>query len=94
MLNKYEICFSNQEHITRFDSVASKQIIKPKYMDVDMLRSIGLWDNLHELLEVTGWVEFMTLDKPMHECLCWEFLSSFKVDWTTPYQNRPIHFKI
>ena len=58
-----------------------------------MLRSLGLWDNLHELLEVVGWVEFMTLDKPVYERLCWEFLSSLKVDWTTSYQNRPVHIQ-
>jgi len=59
----------------------------------DMLRSIGLRDNLHELLEVVEWVEFINLDEPMYECLCWEFLSSLKVDWTTPNQNRPVHIQ-
>jgi len=59
----------------------------------DMLRSIGLRDNLHELLEVVGWVEFMTLDKPVYKHLCWEFLSSLKVDWITPYQHRPVRIQ-
>ncbi|KAJ8445198.1 hypothetical protein Cgig2_024404 [Carnegiea gigantea] len=29
----------------------------------------------------------------MYERLCWEFLSSLKVDRTTPYQNRPVHIQ-
>jgi len=48
-------------------------------MDIDLLRSLGLWDSLHELLEVTGWVELMKPDKPVYERLCWEFLSSLNV---------------
>jgi len=39
-------------------------------MDIELLRSLGLWDGLLELLEVTGWVEFMQLDKPVYEWLC------------------------
>ena len=76
MINKYEIHFIDPEHIAHFDSIAARWIIEPKYMDVDLLRSPRLWDSLHELLEVAGWVMFIMLDKPVYECLYWEFLSS------------------
>jgi len=42
MINKYEIHFSNLEHIASYDSIATRWIIEPKYMDVDLLRSLGL----------------------------------------------------
>jgi len=34
-INKYELSFNNSEHIARYDSIASRKIIEPKYMDVD-----------------------------------------------------------
>jgi len=33
-------------------------------------------ENLNELFEVVGWVDFMKMNKPIYEHLCWEFLSS------------------
>jgi len=47
-VTKYELHFSNSEHIVKYDSIASKKIIEPKYMDVDFLKTIGLWDNVSE----------------------------------------------
>ena len=93
VINKYEICFIDPKHIARYDFIATRWIIDPKYMDIDLLRSLGLLDSLHGLLEVAGWVEFMKLDKPVYERLCWVFLSSLNVDWNIPYQNRPSHIQ-
>jgi len=31
-INKYELRFTNSEHIARCDSIASRRIIEPKYM--------------------------------------------------------------
>ena len=39
---------------------------------------------MHELLGVAGCMEFMQLDKPVYECLCWEFLSSLNRIGTPP----------
>ena len=41
-IDKYELHFSNGEHIARYDSIASGRIIKPKYMDVEFLKIVGL----------------------------------------------------
>ena len=57
--NKYELQFVDQEHITRYDSFATRRIIEPEYMDVDLLRSLRLWDGWLKFLEVAGWVEFV-----------------------------------
>ena len=62
-------------------------------MDVDFLKNLGLWDSLSELLEVAGSMVFMSLALSMYERLCWKFFSSLSVDWSTPYQNRPVHIK-
>jgi len=35
----------------------------------------------------------MTMDKPIYEQLCWEFLSSIKVNWNNPYPNQPVHIE-
>ena len=62
-------------------------------MDINLLRSLGLWDRLLELLEVAGWVEFIQLNKLVYERLCWEFLSFTKVTWSAQYQNKPVHIQ-
>jgi len=41
-ISKYELRFSNSEHIARYDSIASSRIIEPKYMDVDFLKTVRL----------------------------------------------------
>jgi len=54
--------FSDQEYIAWYDSVAIRRIVEPKCIDYDLLRS-GLLDNLNELFEVGGWMDFIKLDK-------------------------------
>jgi len=93
MINKYELHFSNSEHIPRFDSIASRWIIEAKYMDVEFLKTIGLWDSLNELIRVAGWTESMGLAFMVYERLRWEFLRSLVVGWSTPYQNWPVHIR-
>jgi len=72
-INKYELRFSNSEHVARYDSLASRKFIKPKYMDVDFVKTVGLWDSISELPGVVGWTEFLSLALLVHERLCWEF---------------------
>ena len=56
-------------------------------MDVEFLKTIGLWDSLNELIRVAGWTESMGLAFMVYERLRWEFLRSLVVGWSTPYQN-------
>ena len=50
-------------------------------------------DSSNELVEATGWVDFMKMDKDVYEHLCGEGMSSLKVDWSTMYQNQPVHIQ-
>ena len=68
-INKYELQFSNSEHIARYDSFATRRIVEPKYMDIELLTSFGLWDSLRELIEVAGWTNFLRFTFPVYERL-------------------------
>jgi len=57
-------------------------------MDINLLKTLRLWDSLSELLEVVVWTKFMSLALPMYEHLFWGFLSSLRVDWSTSYQTE------
>ena len=92
-INKYELRFSNSEHITRYDFIAGRKIIEPKYMDVDFLKIVGLWDSISKLIEVVRWTEFLSLTLLVYEPLCWEFLSSLVLDWNAHFQDRPVYIK-
>jgi len=81
--------FVDQEQTNRYDSITSRRITKPKHIDLGTLRSLGSLGSLNELLEVVGLIDYMNMTKPVFERLCWEFLSSFKVNWTTLYQINP-----
>jgi len=72
-INKYELRFSNSEHIARYDLVATRSIIKPKYVDTEFLNFVGLWDSLCELIEAAGWTDFLSFTFPFYGWLCWEF---------------------
>ena len=41
-INKYELRFNTSEHIARYDSLTTKRIIEPKYMDIAFLNTAGL----------------------------------------------------
>jgi len=57
------------------------------------LRTLGLLESLNELLKVAGWVDYLNMTKSVYKRLRWEFLSSFKVNWTTSYQNQLVHIQ-
>jgi len=92
-INKYELRFSNSKHIVTYDSIATRRIIEPKYMDIEFLTSVGLWHNLRELIEAAGWTDFLRFTFSIYERLCWECLSSLVVDWNAHYQDHPVYIK-
>jgi len=61
--SKYEIQFVYEEHINRYDLVASRKIVELKCINYDLLESFGLLNDLNEFLEFI--VDFRTHDKPM-----------------------------
>jgi len=62
-------------------------------MDIDFLKTVGLWNSLNELIGETGWIEFLSLTFPICEPLSWEFFSSLVVDWNACFQQGPIYIK-
>jgi len=62
-------------------------------MDVEFLKTVGVWDSFNELIGVVRWTELLSLTLPVYERLCWQFLSSLVVDWNALFQDRPIYIK-
>ena len=53
-INKCDIQFDDQEHISRYELVASRKISEPKYIDGTFLASISLLNYINEIFEVVG----------------------------------------
>ena len=87
MINKYNIAFLDAEHAKRYDTIVSRKICAPSYLDVDMLRTLHLYDDLVILLGNLGWTDFVPLQEPVYERLIWEFMSSLVVDFTRKFDE-------
>ena len=55
VLNKYNIIFMDAEHARRYDAVVSRKICARNYLDVEMLTTLHLYDDLVILLHNLGW---------------------------------------
>ena len=54
VINKYELQFDDQEHINCYNLVSSRNISEPKYIDDTCLDSIGLLNDINEMVEVVA----------------------------------------
>ena len=54
VLNKYNIVFLDAEHARRYDVIVSRKICAPNYLDVQMLTTLHLYDDLVILLHNLG----------------------------------------
>ena len=82
VLNKYNIVFMDAEHTCHCDAIVSRKIFAPNYLDVEMLTTLHLYDDLAILLHNLGWANFVTLQEPVYERLVWKFMSSLVLDFT------------
>ena len=80
VVNKYNIAFLDNDHVSRYIAIVNRKISAPGYFDEQMLTTLHLFDNLRILLARLGWVNFMQLQEPIDEYLVWEFMSSLVVD--------------
>ena len=48
----YVIQFINEEQYQRYDTLVSHKISKPTYTDLELLKTLNLWDELHALFNV------------------------------------------
>ena len=87
VINKYHIAFLDAEHAKRYDTIVSRKICAPSYLDVDMLRTLHLYDDLVILLGNLGWTDFVRLQELVYERLIWEFMSSLVVDFTRKFDE-------
>ena len=72
VLNKYNIVSMDAEHARHYDAVVSRKICAPYYLDVEMLTTLYLYDDLVILLRNLGWANFVILQEPVYELLVWE----------------------
>ena len=61
VLNKYNIVFMDADHAHCYDVVVSRKICAPNYLDVEMLTTLHLYDDLVILLCNLGWANFVIL---------------------------------
>jgi len=54
-------------------------------MDVDLSKTVKLWETVSELIGVAGWINFLSLTLLVYEHLCWEFLNSLVMDWNARF---------
>lgn len=79
-VNKHKIVWLDDDQVDRYDTVATRPISAPKYLDADYLRSLDLWDDLALLFERLGWMDYTQLQYDVYERVVWEFMSSLHVD--------------
>jgi len=68
------------QHASRYDAIMSRKICAPNYLDVEMLTTLHLYDDLYFLLHNLGWENFVAFQETIYERLSWEFMSSLIVD--------------
>jgi len=68
------------EHASRYDSIVTRKLSAPSYLDRQILETVSFYDDLRRLLGNLGWEHFVELQEPVYERLIWEFMSSLVVD--------------
>ncbi|KAJ8429181.1 hypothetical protein Cgig2_011785 [Carnegiea gigantea] len=66
------------DHASRCAAIVSRKICAPSYIDIDMLRTLQLYDDV---------VDFIALQEPVYERLVWEFMSSYVVDFKRKFDD-------
>uniref|UniRef100_A0A7C8ZKD9 Arabidopsis retrotransposon Orf1 C-terminal domain-containing protein n=1 Tax=Opuntia streptacantha TaxID=393608 RepID=A0A7C8ZKD9_OPUST len=96
VINKYRLVFVDAEHESRYDSIVTRKISAPSYLDRQMLETMSSYDDLRRLLVNLGWANFVELQEPVYERLVWDFMSSLVVDLRRKFAEFPgyIHFRL
>ena len=81
--------FVDAEHESRYDSIVTRKISAPSYLDRQMLEPMSLYDDLRRLLVNLGWENFVELQELVYEWLVWKFMSSLVVDLHRRFDEVP-----
>ena len=71
----------------RYDTLFTRRISEPKYLNVEMLQALDMWNDIDALLGHLGWLDYVQLRFPMYEKLIWEFFSFFTIDTAGEYNS-------
>ena len=71
----------------------SRKIFEPKYVDVGLLQTLHLRDDMSSLFGVLGWTDHVQLQFPVYEEFLWEFFSSFVIDEKREHNNYPCYIR-
>ena len=69
LINKYNLVFIDAQQASCYDVIVSRKICAPNYLDVDMVNTLLLCDDLRLLLRNLGWENFVALQEPIYEQL-------------------------
>jgi len=88
VINKYNIVFVEDVQRERYDALVTRKISAPKYIDVELLQGLGMWDDMNASIGHLGYCDYVQLQFPVYEKTVWEFFSSFTIDTKGEYRNR------
>ena len=55
MVNKHGIVFVDVVQREQFDTLVTRTISAPIYIDIKLLQALGMWDDINALLGDLGW---------------------------------------
>ncbi|CAA0828718.1 Unknown protein [Striga hermonthica] len=79
---------------TRFQGLANRKIVPSGFMDVGILRRIGMLEDVISLFDTQGWSKFMTECLPTYSDLTIEFLKSLLVKFNDSKAGGVIRFHL
>ena len=87
MINKHCIVLLDHVQRERYDALVNRKISTPRYIDVELLRAIGMWDAMHTFSVIWGDVSMCNCNFLCMKSWCWKFFSSFTIDTAGEYHN-------
>ncbi|GER43374.1 formation of crista junctions protein 1 [Striga asiatica] len=76
--NAHGIQFHSWAQVNSYERLTERRIVPTIYVDEFLLKTLGLHDDVMQMLDVMGWRKVMTGNWPVFVDLTLEFLSTFR----------------
>ena len=82
------LIFANDAHKVKYESLCSRLTSEQKFLHVESLRTLGLYEDMQMLLGNLGLLHFTERHCVTFDRLTLEFLSSLRVEWNGTYRGE------
>jgi len=82
--------FVSDEQKSQYEVLATTNTSEQKYFHANLLRSLGVLDDMLTLIGRLRWIDYINLQCTSYDCLMIEFLSSLHVDWNGSYGGHEV----